>query len=188
MTFLGPQQLSIPKEGIPKKMGGLSIIAVDPGGVTGWSLICLPYNSFEHDLPWILENKLLWVHGQIDCKKDLDAGVFWLRKLVDGWPSAAIVFESFFIRQMAVDLAPIEVISVVRHHLWMRQRKMHMQQPSMAKRLDNDRLKLLGVYTSDGGLQHARDADRHALMVIRRCLDKNGSKLRKELWQASSPE
>lgn len=163
----------------------LTIIAVDPGGVSGWSRLTFPKKIGNQDF-WLspmdkILSQCLWVHGQIDCK-DIEYGAYQLRKLVDETPDAAIVFESFFIRQMAVDLSPIELISVVRHHLWMKGRVMHMQQPAMAKSLTNDRLKTFGVYTSEGGLQHARDADRHALMMLRRCMDKNGPKMRKVLW------
>lgn len=162
----------------------LPIIAVDPGGTTGWSVIQIPLveNVFDYPLDKILKAaSKTWVHGQIDCR-NLDQGAKILRELVDEYPHGAVVFESFFIRQMAVDLAPIELISIVRHHLWMHNRIMHMQQPAMAKALNDDRLKEHRVYTSHGGLQHARDADRHALMMIRRCMDKNGVSMRKKLW------
>lgn len=163
----------------------LPIIAVDPGGVTGWSVLQIPLREgiFELPLEQILElSAKTWVHGQIDCK-NIDVGARVLRDLVDQYPHAAVVFESFFIRQMAVDLAPVELISIVRHHLWLKNRVMHMQQPAMAKALNDDRLKHAKVYTSVGGLQHARDADRHALMALRRCMEgRKGEEMQKKLW------
>lgn len=169
----------------------LPIIAVDPGGVSGWSLIQIPNKHHkvtgEHlfdcaPLEQVLKmSSKTWVHGQVDCK-NIDQGAAILRNLVDEFPHAAVVFESFFIRQMAVDLSPNELISIVRHHLWMKGRIMHLQQPAMAKALNDDRLKNAKVYTSEGGLNHARDADRHALMMIRRCMDKKGKEVRKMLW------
>lgn len=165
----------------------LPILAVDPGGVSGWSLLQIPRtlngrNIFDYPYETILSvASKTWVHGQVDCN-NIDQGALILRNLCDEYPHAAVVFESFFIRQMAVDLSPNELIAVVRHHLWMKGRIMHMQQPALAKSLNDERLKYSKVYTSQGGLQHARDADRHALMMLRRCIDKNGAEMQKKLW------
>jgi hypothetical protein len=164
----------------------LPLIAVDPGGVTGWSLLVLKrkvlgQDVFSHPLEMILRTKVQWSHGQINCKDDEDYGIFQLRKVIDEWPSAAIVFESFYVRQMGADLSPVRVTSVVHHHLWHHGREMVMQQPSMAKRISNDRLKALGCYSSRGGLEHARDADRHIIMFLRRILD-NGEALKSVAW------
>ena len=180
MTYRGPKKVceigSVPSD-------SYQILAVDPGGVTGWSMMAFPktiagVSVWKTSVEKILDNKFTWVHGEIECNP-IDPGAKILRKLCDRWPRAAIVFEDFWIRQIAVDLAPVELISIVRHHLWMKGRKMNMQQPAMAKRLNNERLRLLGVYTPTGGLEHARDADRHVLMTIRRSFK---SDFRQRIW------
>ena len=190
-----PKPVVLPTPSAKSRNGGklekndttLPVLAVDPGGVSGWSLLQIPrmlkgLSIFDYPYETIIGiSSKTWVHGQVDCK-NIDQGALILRNLCDEYPHAAVVFESFFIRQMAVDLAPVELISVVRHHLWMKNRIMHMQQPALAKSLNDERLKYAKVYTSQGGLEHARDADRHALMMLRRCLDKNGPDQRKKLW------
>ncbi|QGJ90120.1 RuvC-like resolvase [Mycobacterium phage Indlulamithi] len=188
MSYLGPKPHSLAggKELRESTMPGpcLPLIALDPGGMTGWSLIVLPANIFDQKLPLdqLLQRKSLWVHGQTECY-DVNHGAHILRKyLIDQWPTAALVFETFFLRgnTKSVDLTPVELNAILGHHLWIKKRDRHWQQPAMAKRLDNDRLKLMNVYTSEGGMQHARDADRHALMMIRRCMEGKGMKER--LW------
>ena len=177
--YLGPTQ----GKGQPFSENCYEILTFDPGGVTGWSYLAIP-KTFQRKSIWecplevILRVKVAWFHGQISCNP-IDPGAKELRQLCDAWPNAVVIFESFFLRQMAVDLVPVDLIAIVRHHLWMKKRRMHFQQASMAKRLDNKRLKLYNVYTSKGGLEHARDADRHALMIVRRCYTVD---FRKRLW------
>lgn len=184
MTFLGPQEFSL-DEPVPRQDGTpqLPLMAFDPGGTTGWSFICLPLEAFVlKDISKILQHARFWKHGQVDCS-DVNRGAFVIRKnLIDRWPTAALVFESFQIYPggRKVDLTPVEFNAIVGHHLWIRKRTRHWQQPSMAKRMTNERMKDLKVYTRVGGLEHARDADRHVVMTIRRCLENKGMKER--LW------
>lgn len=161
---------------------GRHLITFDPGGVTGWSRITLRPRALEEKFP--IEDILAdsdWEHGQIDCS-DLDPGAKIMRRLCNEFPTAAVVSESFFLRQMAVDLAPVELIAIVRHHLWMQGKTLHMQQASQGKRLTDERLKRLGAYTSEFGWNHARDADRHLIMILRRCLETKGPQLQQRLW------
>jgi hypothetical protein len=166
------------------------IIGIDPGGVTGWSLLVLPRKAIGRPRAFdsILREKIEWIHGQIDCREREDEGAFQLRKLIDQWPTAAIVVEDFILRAGRQEksrdlLSPVRITAKIEHHLWLNDRKMFLQQPSLAKRLDNERLKTLGVYTSKGGMQHARDADRHVLMFLRRCLDgTKGVALQQDSW------
>lgn len=162
----------------------LPIVAVDPGGTTGWSLIVLRSKAFE--LPTqdaiLSSGKINWWHGQIDCS-DIDYGTYQLKKILDKWPSAIVVMESFSIRQMAVDLSPVKIAAIVQHHLWNQGRIMLWQNPAQAKTTaTDDRLKLWNCYTSEGGLNHARDADRHALLFIRRAMGVRGLAVRKKAW------
>lgn len=184
MTYLGPV---IPNKIVYPNNKCYSILAFDPGGTTGWSMLAFPkviggIDALDTSVETVLESKVCWFHGHIDCNP-IDEGAKEIRELCDQWSRAVIIFEDFWIKQIAVDLAPVELIAIARHHLWMKGRILHKQQAAMAKRLDNARLKHLGVYTSIGGLDHARDADRHVLMTVRRCMEKpNGKKFRKKLW------
>lgn len=196
--YLGPEAFSLStckfvkpvKSSQPLTKTVIPIIGIDPGGVTGWSLIALPRKAFGNagTLDSILRNKIEWIHGQIDCREKEDEGAFQLRKLIDQWPTAAIVVEDFILRAGRQEksrdlLSPVRITAKIEHHLWLSERKMHLQQPSLAKRLNNERLKAMNVYTSKGGMQHARDADRHVLMFLRRCLDgAKGVELQHNSW------
>ena len=168
----------------------LSLIALDPGGVTGWSHMVFPSkikgaDIFSLPIEVLLENRIEWMHGQVDCH-DEDMGVLILRKCLFAptWHSA-IVVEGFQLRTLAADLSPVTITAKLEHHLWLQGRKINYKQmPAMAKSLNNDRLELLEVYTSRGGMQHARDADRHVIMAIRRCMENGGKglQMRKKLW------
>ena len=198
--YLGPQHVTLPNgdkrgPGIGRDLpnNALPIITIDPGGTTGWSLLVLKRevlgrNVFDHPLEMILRSKMKWDHGEIDCRQTEDQSVYSLRKLIDEWPSAAVVIEDFILRTQRREqsrelLSPVRITAKLEHHLWLCKRKMFLQQPAMAKRMTDERLKQLGVYSREGGLQHARDADRHAIMFIRRCMDgAKGVVLQEQSW------
>lgn len=184
MTFLGPQEFSLEDGPVDKehREPHLALMTFDPGGTTGWSLIVLPRTDFRCSIESLLASQYLWLHGEVDCF-DVNRGAFLLRKnLIDQWPTAALVFEKFQLYSggRKVDLSPVELNAILGHHLWVRKRDRHWQQPSMAKRMTNERMKDLNVYVREGGLEHARDADRHVVMMIRRCMENKGWKER--LW------
>jgi hypothetical protein len=184
--YIGPTRLDY----VPRKLGCkqvvkplnvIQILAFDPGGTTGWSRITLHAKSLQLDNPNLaVAIKKQWVHGQIDCFNEQE-GAYAMCKLIDESPGAAVVLEDFNIRQIAVDLAPVKLIGAVRQHLWYRGRNWFMQSASQAKTTaTDDRLKLWNMYTREGGLQHARDADRHVILFLRKVLQNN--ELRAEAW------
>lgn len=194
VKYLGPTVFHFPMMAPHKPKlykftrSGMSLIGIDPGGVTGWSIITLPAKVQGADifsLPFeeILKRKSRWIHGQIDCHEE-NRGVDTLcRNVIDVFYDSPVVVEAFFIRKMAADLSPARISAVVQHHLYLRDRlnHLHFQQPSIAKTtVTDDRLKLWNCYTSTGGLNHARDADRHVLTTIRRCVSNH--KLAEEFW------
>ena len=172
----------------------LPILAFDPGGTTGWSLIVLPKlwgtkSVFLWPQDLILRNRIRWHHGEFDCIVNEDNAVANMIKLIDEWPSAAVVVEDFILRsnrnEMSRELlSPVRITAKIEHHLWKNKRKMWLQMPSQAKTVSSDeRLKAWGVYTSEGGLQHARDADRHVMLFIRRCMGNKGLATRNVAWE-----
>ena len=167
----------------------LTIISFDPGGTTGWSLLSIPpfigeKSVWKHRQKDILLNKRFWNHGEIDCRTDESEGIWAIKNLIDEYPLAAVVFEDFQLRQLAADLSPVRIISCVEQYFWEKDRSsLFKQMPSMKATATDDRMKNWGVYTPRGGLQHARDADRHLMIFLRRCLDtKTGLALRKKAW------
>lgn len=192
-NYVGPQPLSlrvrkptIVRQKVDLPMNAVPILAFDPGGTTGWSLLVLRANNFEKlNQEKLLASKLNWWHGQVVGTTDQCLAVHQMKRIIDDWPTAAIVMESFFLRKtrMGIDLSPVEVIAQIRNHLYYQGRSMHMQQPSQAKTTaTDDRLRLWGCYTPEGGLNHARDADRHAMLFLRRCIGAQGKSLRTLAW------
>lgn len=165
-----------------------TVIAVDPGGTTGWSLISVPPEALcESDVP-ILSNIWSHQHGQVDCgsrRGNLGtslhsgistdgeySGVYDLAKFITAWPVAAVVIEDFNLRQFRMDrdlLSPVRITSALGYCLWKAGRDYHVQTPTDAKRTcSDDRLKTWKMYDPTGNLVHARDADRHAILFLRR--------------------
>jgi hypothetical protein len=164
-----------------------TVLAVDPGGTTGWSVLSVhPDCLTAPDIP-ILANITHWSHGQVDCKYE-NAGVDALCELIEGWPGACVLIEQFVIRrfdQQSDFLSPVRITAALdyavrRLGVWTTYR----QQPSEAMQGATDaRLRSWGLYQREGGMQHARDADRHAIMWLRKAKDpKLGERRRHEWW------
>lgn len=195
-----------------KKMA--TVVAIDPGGTTGWSVMQVHPDALAYPDVALLDSIEYWANGQIDCgaqKGDRGtvsadaakgratgavgvsvsgeaAGVAELTELVRSFPEAAVVIEDFILRQFRQDrdlLSPVRVTAALSQQMWLDRRGFFTQQPSMAKgTITDERLKKWGMYNRAGGMQHARDADRHALMFIRRCtgMDKNSKANRMRAW------
>lgn len=193
------------------------IIALDPGGTTGWSLFILPKTITRDnvEIPVLqslnfhsileLSQANQFAHGQVDCgakcgnlytghHKGISTegeaiGVYKLMKLIDTWPDAVIVIEDFVLRTLQKQkdlLSPVRITAALSYELWRRNRCYFAQNVSDAKSIfTDDRLKTFEVYTEKGAMRHARDADRHLLLFIRRCMGNSVSarRLRHSAWE-----
>lgn len=195
----GPAWNSLP----PK----VEIIAIDPGGTTGWSFMSIrPEALIEQDVA-VLDNIILHTHGQVDCggggnvggangdSYNLEnAGISDLIWFMRENPGAFVIIEDFVLRQMNQArhlLSPVRIGKVLEWWLYTQGRNYTYQSVSLAKTTASDeRLKIWkgrscpdGMYFKDG-LQHARDADRHILTFLRRAREVGvkGDKLRQESW------
>lgn len=166
-----------------------TVIAMDPGGTTGWAVFDVHPEALIDPEVSILENINFWTHGQTDCgstKGNLGdsphrgisttgeaAGVAELVGLCRSWPGACVVIEDFIVRRMDQSrdfLSPVRITAAISQWLWQQNRHYFVQQPSHAKAtVTDERLKRWGLYRSEGGLNHARDADRHAIAFLRKC-------------------
>lgn len=164
------------------------VIAIDPGGTSGWSLISVHPEALTEPKADMFENIFEHKHGQVDCGSHRGnlgtslhdgistegefSGVYDLTELIRMWPSAAVVIEDFNLRQMRMDrelLSPVRITSAIGHQMWLDGRDYHVQQPSDAKNVCSDnRLRKWRMYDKSGGMQHARDADRHAILFLRK--------------------
>ncbi|WGH20841.1 RuvC-like resolvase [Gordonia phage Commandaria] len=175
---------------------GLSVVAFDPGGTTGWSIMNIDPRKIVDKTVRPHEMVTQWIHGEIDCGArsgqvgnsviadgyDLGmtetgeaAGVFLMERLIrlgGGVPRTAVVIEDFILRtqtQKRDALSPVRLTAALDQLLW--EARMAptptKQQPSEAKTtVTDERLKQWGFW--DSGSRHARDADRHALLFIRK--------------------
>jgi len=139
-----------------------TVIAIDPGGTTGWSLISVHPGS-------LVETSF---HTGISTDGEF-SGVYDLAKFIHTWPCAAVVVEDFTLNQFRRDrdlLSPVRITAALGYCLWRSGRDYHVQSPGDAKRICSDeRLKEWRMYDPVGSLVHARDADRHALLFLRKC-------------------
>lgn len=169
-----------------------TVIALDPGGTTGWSLVSVQPEVLFDPKADLMKGVKLWQHGQIDCGSlkgdrgmngygDIDdgvsvkgeaAGVNEIISLLRVWPGAAIVIEDFIVRQFNKSrdfLAPVRITAAINQYLYNQRRGSYVQQPALAKTtMTDDRLKKFNMYERSGGAVHARDADRHAVTFLRR--------------------
>lgn len=168
------------------------ILAFDPGGTTGWSLLVLPRNIQRKDVfSWppdaILASAKVWEHGEIVTTGDEDNAAYQMARLCQMWPGAAIVIEDFILRVERKEksrelLSPVRITAKLEAYLWKTGRKPFLQDPSQGKRMTDERLALLGALVDDGLPDHARDADRHAVMFLKRCIGPQGVSLKRSAW------
>lgn len=156
-----------------------SVIAIDPGGTTGWSFMSINPVALHDRAEKVLDNIVTHQHGQLDSTmtegSDIVEGeqicIDDLCHFIEMWPQAAVVIEDFVIRsnnRSREFLSPVRITSAIRHQMWQNGRKPFLQTPADAKTTCSDaRLKDWGMYDSYGSLVHARDADRHALLFLR---------------------
>jgi hypothetical protein len=170
-----------------------TVIAIDPGGTTGWSLISVHPESLTAPNAEFLDNIFDHQHGEVDCGTrrgnlgdSLHAGIsthgefsgaYDLAEFIQAWPSAAVVIEDFTLRKFRQDrdlLSPVRITAAIGMVLWQTDgRDYHTQEPNDAMNVCSDaRLREWGMYDPTGSLGHARDADRHALLFLIRAKQK----------------
>ena len=200
-NYIGPLRQDIPTR-IPEfknveteswPLFKLPILTFDPGQTTGWSLLILPRriqgkDVFSWPLDAILASKVQWIHGEINTLGCEDEAAFQMGKIAGAWPSAAIVIEDFILRAERKEksrelLSPVRLIAKLESYLWHQQRKAFKQDPSQALPIvTNNRLALLNCLIEDGLEDHARDADRHAVLFVRRCMGTKGVAVKHSAW------
>jgi hypothetical protein len=184
--FRSTHKLDLPMDCLP-------ILAFDPGGTTGWSLLVLRkeiggQDVFSWNLDQILSHKLSWEHGEIPTYGAEDEAVYQLSKLIEQWPTAAIVVEDFILRAERKEksrelLSPVRLTAKLGVYLWRMRKRMFLQQAAQAKPvITNERMAMWRCLAEDGLPDHARDADRHALLFLRRCIGPKGVAVKRAAW------
>jgi hypothetical protein len=170
--------------------GWVTVVAIDPGGTTGWSVMCVEADALCDPDVSILKSIAHRASGQVDLGNE-DAHAGELVELLAAWPLAAVVIEDFQLRTFKMSrelLSPVRITAKVEYALFHglqdcvpEGRRVFKQNPSLAKSTaTDDRLKQWRLYIREGGMEHARDADRHAITFLRRAKDK--PKIRHAAW------
>lgn len=111
-------------------------------------------------------------------------GVAEMLRIVDDWPGASVGLEDFIMRSQNKSrdtVSPIRITAGFDYGMYDRGFQTFRQQPSEAKGLCTDeRMKAWGFYERAGGMNHARDADRHSITWLRKM--KTKKLLREAAW------
>lgn len=146
-------------------------IFFDPGGTTGWCVMQVHPAALADNSYAVLDNVVHWAQGEIVGPEP--HVVHEMATLAYAWPGAAIVVEDFILATSRSDretLSPVRLTAGLDYALWLQDRVSYRQSASAAKNTVTDaRLKAWGYYERTGGLEHARDATRHALLWWREC-------------------
>lgn len=162
------------------------LLAFDPGGTTGWAVMCVKPKDMLSEK--VLNNKLLqhFAHGQILGSEH--AQMDQLVELVDIWPHAAVVSESFVqkIRNTGLETdeaySPVRINAVVKWWLATEDRYLFKQSAQQAKdRWTVERLEAAKLDPEGGHkTRHARDGVRHGALFLGRAREQKG--LRHRAW------
>lgn len=146
----------------------VSVMALDPGGTTGWALLTVPRRNISNRHQGSVLDDVQLECGQI-FGEEHDA-IEEIATLVIGHLEAALVIEDFIVRRMDPSrefLSPVRIMTVIEHDCYRLKRPSWRQSPADAKTVvTDDRLKRWGLWTK--GQQHARDATRHGILFLRR--------------------
>jgi hypothetical protein len=160
-----------------------AVLAIDPGGTTGWCVMMVHTDALMLDDVSILDNILYWEQGQFEGNEIQQAQE--VMELMDLWDGAAILIEDFILRQFSMGrelLSPVRITAMLE--MWAtigytEPRMVFKQQSELAKSAITDkRLRAWKLYRP--GQEHARDAQRHALTLFRRA--KASPALRAKAW------
>ena len=167
-----------------------TVISIDPGGTTGWSVMVVHPEALVDPKVPILSNIEHRDNGQIrampvplgkakvkvrDLSHEERACIrILMHDVIERWPGAVIVIEDFILRKSGMSrelLSPVRLTAALE---WAIDAlpvpyEIVRQTPSEAMQTATDeRLKKWGLYARAGGQQHARDADRHSITFMRK--------------------
>lgn len=178
--------------------GWAIVTAYDPGGTTGWSVMCLSPTALlgnrhksvgrgahpdaRKSIPQALQH---FAAGEITGPRPEQCDQ--LSELIDMWADCAVVGEGFTLRKFIQEeelLEPVRVNACMEWHLYGSGRPLFTQTPEQAKSKWNDdrlkRAKSLGQSWWVVGKDHARDGVRHAGLFLDRA--RQQPELRGRAW------
>jgi hypothetical protein len=94
--------------------GWATVIGIDPGGTTGWSVMCVEPDCLSDPDVSVLKSIVHFAQGQVDGDEDDQAES--LVGLIAAWPNAAVVVENFTLRTFKMSkelLSPVRITAKV---------------------------------------------------------------------------
>lgn len=164
------------------------VLAYDPGGTTGWAVMCIKPKDLVSGKA--LTRRMLTHYAAGQIVGDEMTQVDQIVELVDVWPRAAVVGESFVQRirntglETDVAYSPVRINATVRWWLATEDRQLFKQSPSDAKKRWTDDRLAKAKLDPDGGHanRHARDGCRHAALFLNRASEPRAHVLRHRAW------
>lgn len=166
----------------------LHLIAIDPGHTTGWVRLTVPRDSIFGEEPGAI---LEWDYGEVSGDENIQVrDLIRITRETRGldYPECPLwVVEDFDVEEETrttdaeVLLSPVRIaakLELARAMGLVDQTVLSLQSRGMAKRITDERLERLGLYTE--GSDHIRDATRHGIMMLRRI--KESPAMAKALW------
>lgn len=157
-------------------MKRLVVVWADPGVTTGWSLHSTPIDLLVREGQVGALRETTWKTGQFrfdNTSDSVDAYLRLCRKVYEEVADDEDVFvmgaEGFTLMMLSTDhalLEPVRFNAVLLDRLRGTGQGVEFQQPTERLVITDQRLKLWGVYKP--GAEHARDAQRHGLVFMRR--------------------
>lgn len=158
-------------------MKALVTVWADPGDTTGWSIHRVPIDLLLREGQVGAMRQVKWKIGQFNngsTSENVDAFLELCRQVYEQLTDEEDVFamgsEGFILRVLSTEpslLEPVRFNAVLDDRLRGTGTWAERQMPSEAKNTITDqRLKLWGVHKP--GADHARDAQRHGLLFMRR--------------------
>lgn len=165
--------------------GWASVVAYDPGGATGWSVMAVNPKDLltnTRELHRVIKH---FAHGEIGGPEM--ERIDQITELCDSWNDAAVVGEGFVLAKFSQDeelFSPMRINACVEWFLHGYGRVLFKQSAQTAKsRWTDERLKhckSAGKPWYVPGPDHQRDAIRHAALFLGRARDQ--PKLRANAW------
>lgn len=154
----------------------IRIIGFDPGGTIGWSVMEITFDALNDQNLSRTEKVTGWWHGQLrsddeDVEMPEPVSIEVCTAIIENSlalaDDIAVVSEDYQIRSARTDkqtISPIRLLAGLEQNVWSMGRRIQKQMPSEKSGATDERLKNWGFYSP--GSQHARDADRHALIFM----------------------